>query len=85
VVADYYGKLGHPSEKGAPDGRGLTHDLVQAMSGQGVPAPDLHSWREIYVAAGAALLYAWKGSDGGLDWFVHVVALPEAGTEAETG
>lgn len=75
IVADYYGRLGHgvpsPSE-----GRTLVHDLAQALSGQGVPAPDLAGWKELYAAAGEELIHAGSGHDRGVNWFIHVVRLP---------
>jgi len=73
-LVDYYGRLGVGRKTRARDvGHALLHDLVQVLSGQGVPPPDLKSWRAIYRAAGCRLVEAHDFSGSGLDWFIHRV------------
>jgi SAM-dependent methyltransferase len=76
-LVDYYGRLGLGGNTRASDvGHALLHDLVQVLSGQGVPPPDLKSWRAIYRAAGCKLVEAHEFSGSGLDWFIHRVRFP---------
>lgn len=70
IVADYYGRLGQVPATGSP--LCLLHDLVQALSGQGVPPPDLPGWQRLYAAAGCQPVHAFEATDG-LPWFIHVV------------
>lgn len=72
VVADYYGRLG--SGVPAKGGFVLLHDLVQALSGQGVPPPDREGWERIYTEAGCRLQHAFEGEDA-TPWFIHLVRL----------
>jgi hypothetical protein len=74
VVADSFGRLGH----GPPPWPWPTavHDLVQALSGQGVPPPDHDGWCTAYEEAGALLAY--RTEDERRSWFLHVVRLPDA-------
>ena len=74
LVADYYGQLGH--EIACPPRRGLLHDFVQAISGQGVPPADFHEWAVIYQAAGCTFVDGLAGVDNGFRWYVHLLQLP---------
>jgi SAM-dependent methyltransferase len=71
VVADYYGRLGH---RRPPWSRktGL-HDFVQAISGQGVPPPDVRAWKRLYARAGCQLGQVLE--DRGSTAFIHFVRL----------
>ncbi len=71
VVVDYYGRLGHRAPPW-PRKAGL-HDFVQAISGQGVPPPDLRAWKRIYSRAGCRLAHVLE--DRGSTSFVHLVRL----------
>jgi SAM-dependent methyltransferase len=72
VIADYYGRLGRGS---VPASRKvLLHDLVQVLSGQGVPPADLAGWRRLYEEAGCRLLDAHDG-EGEIPWLIHLVRL----------
>ena len=72
VVTDYFGRLGRrPPPWPAP---GALHDLVQALSGQGVPPADHDGWREAYREAGAQVLHL--AEDGARSFFVHLLLLP---------
>ena len=75
-LVDYYGRLGTGRAHAARDvPHALLQDLVQVLSGQGVPPPDLKSWRAIYRAAECRLVEAHEFRDAGLDWFIHRVRL----------
>jgi SAM-dependent methyltransferase len=74
-VSDYYGKLGTRDDIPDRYAHTLTHDLAQAISGQGIPPPDLSRWAEVYRAAGVRLLHAYEGEHAGIAWFVHAVRL----------
>lgn len=71
VVADYFGRLGHvpppwPSSS-------AVHDLVQALSGQGIPPPNHDAWRDAYRDAGAELLHMVE--DENRSFFIHLLRL----------
>lgn len=72
VVADYFGRLGH-TDPPWPAQTAL-HDLVQALSGQGIPPADRHPWVAAYRDAGADLLHMVEDEEG--SFFIHVVRLP---------
>jgi hypothetical protein len=76
-IVDYYGQLGHnpPRNCGAPVKHALLHDLIQALSGQGVPPPDLKAWRKVYRSAAVRLLEAHEFGDASMVWFVHRIVL----------
>jgi SAM-dependent methyltransferase len=71
VVSDYYGRLGH-IEPPWPR-RTALHDLVQHLSGQGVPPPDAASWAALYSEAGVALLHVIEAIDD--TGFIHILRL----------
>ncbi len=64
IVGDYYGKLGTISEEEYQlELRGdnnrkhhLLHDVVQAVSGQGIPCKNREEWERLYLRAGNATL-----------------------------
>ena len=71
VIGDYYGQLGR---RRPPRSRMLAlHDLVQVISGQGVPPPDLAAWQRIYRAARCSLVHVVE--DDAASFFVHLVKL----------
>ena len=51
IVSDYYGRLGTPLSSCARWHSTMTHDLVQVLSGQGVPPSDHAAWADIYARA----------------------------------
>lgn len=75
IVTDYFGRL----LRTPPPWPAQTavHDLVQALSGQGIPPPDDRAWRRAYDAAGARLLH--RVEDAQHSFFIHLLQLP-AGT-----
>ena len=73
---DYYGELGYGrGETGQQVTQAILHDLIQLLSGQGIPPPDLRSWLSIYRRAGVRLVEAHNFHEHGLNWFVHRVRL----------
>jgi SAM-dependent methyltransferase len=75
IVADYYGRLGHiptPEQNLIPT---MIHDIAQALSGQGVPPPNVESWFGLYQQASVQLVHSFEGNHHGVLWFVHIVKL----------
>jgi SAM-dependent methyltransferase len=71
LIGDYYGQLGR---RRPPKSRMLAlHDFVQVISGQGVPPPDLASWKRIYRAARCSLVHVVEDDDA--SFFAHLVKL----------
>jgi hypothetical protein len=76
IVADYFGRLGHVPPPWPPGV--AVHDLVQALTGQGVPPPDHDAWRAAYDRAGVRLLHMIE--DERSTFFIDVLHLPGHGT-----
>jgi len=74
-IADYYGKLGHASDSAQANLHTYNQDLVQILSGQGVPPADLRGWVSIYESAECRTRHAYEADGDGLQWFLHVVEL----------
>jgi SAM-dependent methyltransferase len=74
-VVDYYGRLGINARDSGEQLHGLLHDLIQVLSGQGIPPSNLKSWRSIYRSADCQLREVHEFSDAGIDWFVHRLRL----------
>jgi hypothetical protein len=74
LVVDYLGRLGR-ARGGNNDYQAVLQDLVQALSGQGIPPPDLKGWSDVYEAAGVRLTRVWQGPGSGLEWFIHDIIL----------
>lgn len=73
---DYYGQLDQgPKKTGREVTHALLHDLIQVLSGQGVPPPDLKAWRVIYRHADVKLVEAHEFQGRGITWFVHRVRM----------
>jgi SAM-dependent methyltransferase len=75
VVADYYGRLNDKKASAETYRHNLVHDIMQAVTGQGVPPVDLRAWQSSYRAAGCTMLHAYEGVADGLSWFYHIVRL----------
>lgn len=71
LLSDYYGRLGNGLAAG--DRRTLLHDYAQLISGQGIPPPNLKSWRKIYAEAGCKLAHVIE--DQQTTRFLHLVML----------
>jgi SAM-dependent methyltransferase len=79
VVCEYLSQLGTPfgRERGAV--QTLSHDLVQVLSGQGLPPAILEGWDEIYAAAGLRR-YSRRvdQSLNGVTQFIDLIAAEDA-------
>jgi SAM-dependent methyltransferase len=74
-IADYYGKLGRSDCEAQASVHTYNQDLVQILSGQGVPPGNLRGWVSIYEGAECRPQHAYECDADGLQWFVHVVEL----------
>ena len=82
---DYYGELGQlPSRPDRCRRLGVLQDVVQALSGQGVPPHTERQWRDIYRRAGCDLQQS-HNFDGEIRWFIHVVRLGSRSSRAAIG
>ena len=75
IVSDYYSQLGPRCAQAST--RTLIHDLVQVVSGQGLPPPDVDEWARVYAQAGAEMLYVFEAPGDGLNRFVHLIKLAD--------
>ena len=83
-IGDYYGCLGAPVGKrvanltNASDvRRAILHDIVQVVSGQGVPPRTVEEWQVCYERAGCSLIQVNEAVSGGVGRFLHLVQLKE--------
>lgn len=74
IVADYYGEL-DLVKNNSTRREALLHDIVQAISGQGIPPSSLELWNEIYEAAGCTLLHVCHYECPRFRRFLHFVSL----------
>lgn len=72
---DYYGRLGWDLPVSREFLYTSMHDVLQAVSGQGIPPPDLRRWKHIYSDSGCRLLNALEFKSDGIRWFIHNVRL----------
>lgn len=72
---DYYGKLGRLDAIPSQYRHTVAHDVIQALTGQGVPPERREKWVPVYEAAGLRLEHSFEGDESGIEWFVHVVRL----------
>lgn len=73
VVADYYGTF-HTREANNQDlQHNYVHDVMQVLTGQGVPPKDSRGWNEYYAKAKCKLVHVQEGNSGGINWFIHIV------------
>jgi len=71
LIADYYGQLGYSREN---VWRGIAlHDYVSAISGQGIPPPNLAGWKKVYRASHCTLIQTVE--EPGSPNFIHVLKL----------
>jgi SAM-dependent methyltransferase len=75
VLCDYYSALRGPRRPGENLKRTLVHDVAQLVSTQGIPPKDLREWQTIYARASVKLLLAYRRTDHGVSWFIHLVQL----------
>jgi SAM-dependent methyltransferase len=71
LIGDYYGQLGFSRP---PRSRALAmHDFAQVISGQGIPPPNLASWKKIYRSARCSLIHVVEDHEA--SFFVHLLKL----------
>lgn len=71
LIADYYGQLGFRRES---VWRGIVlHDYVSAISGQGIPPPNLAGWEKIYRASQCKLIHTIEEPNS--PNFIHILQL----------
>lgn len=74
-VVDYYGALTRLREFDPKYRHTALHDLIQLVTAQGVPPPDLEGWAAVYDEGDCLIEHAYEGDSQGIRWFVHVVRL----------
>lgn len=74
-IVDYYGKLTRVGGASPKYRHTLIHDVIQVITGQGVPPADLAGWDAVYEAADCSIEHAYEGDTNGIEWFVHLVRL----------
>ena len=75
VVVDYYGSFNSQQKNNRDLHHNYVHDVMQILTGQGVPPKDHKAWNEYYKKANATLLQIQEGSGDGINWFIHIVKL----------
>jgi len=74
-IVDYFGRLGTRISTKASELHTILQDIVQALSGQGIPPAGHQRWFALYDEAGCRVEGAYEGTDVGVHWFVHHVTL----------
>lgn len=74
-IVDYYGQLNNAYKEKQDFTHAMLQDLVQVLSGQGIPPSDQFGWMEIYAAAGCELLHVYASESTTIQTFVHVIRL----------
>ena len=74
IVADYYGELNGSGQEAQARG-GMLHDIVQVISGQGIPPSSMADWKSMYEAAGCTLLHVVHFECSRFRRFLHFVSL----------
>ncbi len=72
---DSYGRLARSDSTPATDRLALLQDLVQVLSGQGVPPCDADGWAAVYSEGGSRLRDVREFEGDGIRWFLHTVDL----------
>lgn len=75
IVGDYYSRLKCVGATASEHRQTLLHDLVQIVSGQGLPPADFAGWRAVYEAADCTVVRRYEGTTDGMTWFFHVIRL----------
>ena len=79
VVCEYLSQLGTPAGRECGAVQTLTHDLVQMLSGQGLPPAALEGWDDIYNTAGLHRLSRRVDDTlGGITQFIDLIAPEKA-------
>jgi SAM-dependent methyltransferase len=72
-LLDYYSSLGVP-ESETRTATGL-HDIVQVLTGQGLPPACLEEWCKLYSASEMEVVEVFHGESLGIRWFIHVLQM----------
>lgn len=75
IVIDYYGILHSRAAMEKRLQHNYIHDMMQVLTGQGVPPKNQAEWNRYYTQAGCKLVHSYNSSGGGINWFIHVVYL----------
>jgi SAM-dependent methyltransferase len=75
IVSDYYGSFNTPKANNKRLQHNYVHDVMQILTGQGLPPKDHQGWNEYYKKANCDLAYVYEGTDAGINWFIHIVRL----------
>ncbi|MDI9342372.1 MAG: methyltransferase domain-containing protein [Sediminibacterium sp.] len=76
IVLDYYGVLNTAKANQRSLQPAYIHDIMQLLSGQGVPFRNRQQWFSIYKQAGCTPVFHFEPEAGkGNNWFIHVVKL----------
>jgi hypothetical protein len=74
-IVDYYGQLLKVTQINSEKVHTLLQDLVQVLSGQGVPPVNHQEWLKIYQAAGCKVMQIYESGSTDMETFVHVIRL----------
>jgi hypothetical protein len=76
IISDYYGVLGRKKVHNAIHlEHSYLHDIMQLFTRQGVPPYNLQGWLRYYKRASCKLIHAYEGTNGGFNWFIHILQL----------
>ena len=75
VVVDYYGSFNTREANNKDLQHNYVHDVMQILTGQGVPPKNYKEWNEYYAKAKCNLLHVHEGRSNGIKWFIHIVKL----------
>ena len=75
VISDYYGCLDTAKADKKAFQHNYIHDLMQILTGQGLPPKNSSQWNTYYRQAGCNLAYVYEGTENGINCFIHIVKL----------
>jgi ubiquinone/menaquinone biosynthesis C-methylase UbiE len=75
IVVDYYGILNTKQAAKKNKSHNYVHDVMQVLSGQGVPPSTKNDWDVYYKKAGCKLILAHEAKNNSINWFIHVIKL----------
>lgn len=73
IVLDYYSTWDTKDYQRKAYQHNYIHDLIQLLSGQGLPPPNYNKWNIVYAKAGYILEEVMEGNFGGIKWFIHIL------------
>ncbi len=75
IVVDYYGILHTKQATKKSKAHNYVHDVMQVLSGQGMPPSTKNEWNDYYKKAGCELILAHEAKNNSINWFIHVIKL----------